>query len=69
VRFDGSTWSAADASTTNLLAIDKTWATGRDGKVLRRSASGTWSVICRDASTAVGAAPRTGFRIVQRRAT
>jgi len=44
VRFDGSTWSAADASTANLLAIDKTWATGRDGKVLRRSASGTWSV-------------------------
>ena len=44
MRFDGSAWSAADASTANLLAIDKTWATGKDGKVLRRSAAGTWSV-------------------------
>jgi hypothetical protein len=44
VRVDGSAWSAGDASTTNLLAIDKLWATGRDGKVLRRSASSAWSV-------------------------
>ncbi len=47
VHFDGSAWSAADATTSNLLAIDgrgdRLWAVGRDGKVLRRGSAG-WVV-------------------------
>jgi hypothetical protein len=48
VKVDGGTFSAGDATTTNLLAVDahgsELWASGRDGKVMRRSAGGAWTV-------------------------
>jgi hypothetical protein len=48
VHVDGTTWTASDPMTTNLLAIDgrggDLWATGRDGKILHRGTSGSWTV-------------------------
>jgi hypothetical protein len=48
VKVDGGTFSAGEAATSNLLAVDahgsELWATGRDGKVMRRSSSGAWTV-------------------------